>query len=130
MFKVRIVTPEGLYLEDDVKILNIVTTDGQLGILENHVPIVASLVVSIVSTDNGTRKYYSVGEGTLQFKDNLALLLVDFCEAEDEIDVERAKATKERAEARIDSDNPRVDLNRAQRALLRAKTRLKLKGHL
>lgn len=130
MFKVRIVTPEGLYLEDDVKILNIVTTDGQMGILENHVPIVASLVVSIVSTDNGTRKYYSVGEGTLQFKDNLALLLVDFCEAEDEIDVERAKAAKERAEARIDSDNPRVDLNRAQRALLRAKTRLKLKGHL
>lgn len=130
MFKVRIVTPEGLYLEDDVKILNIVTTDGQMGILENHVPIVASLVVSIVSTDNGTRKYYSVGEGTLQFKDNLALLLVDFCEAEDEIDVERAKAAKERALARIDSDNPRVDLNRAQRALLRAKTRLKLKGHL
>lgn len=127
MFKVRIVTPEGFYTEDEVNILNVVTPEGEMGILSNRMPLVASLETAIISTDNGTRKYYACGEGTLQFQDNLALLLVDFCEAADEIDVERAQAARDRAENRIHSEDPRVDLSRAKKALKRANTRLKLK---
>ena len=128
MFRIRIVTPEGFYTEDEVAILNIVTPEGEMGILENHIPVVASLEISIISTDNGTRKYYSIGEGTLQFHNNLALLLVDSCEAESEIYVERPLEAEKRAEKRIQSEDHRVDLTRAQKALKRARTRLKLRG--
>lgn len=128
MFRVRIVTPEGFYTEDEVAILNIVTPEGEMGILENHISVVASLEISIISTDNGTRKYYVIGEGTLQFQNDLALILVDSCEAESEIDVERALEAKKRAEKRIQSEDHHVDLTRAQKALKRARTRLKLRG--
>lgn len=130
MFKIRIVTPDGVALQDEVTILNIVTPNGQMGILSNHISIVASLETSIISTDNGERKYYAIGDGTLQFKDNLATLLVDFCDSPYEIDEKRAKAAKERAEMRLNSNDVSINLDRAQKALKRANLRLKLKEYI
>lgn len=129
MFKIRIVTPEGLVAQDEVSILNIVTPEGEMGILENHIPLVASLDISIISTDNGTRKYYVVGEGTCQFQDNVALILVDSCEKEEDIDERRALQSLVRAKKRISESDSKVDIDRALKSKKRAEMRLKLKEH-
>ena len=125
----RIITPQGLYKEMDANIINIDTTEGQQGILPNHLPLVTMLKIGKITTDeSGTRQEYAVAGGLFYFRDNKAEVLTDAIESKEEIDVERAKQAKERAEQRIGSNNPNIDLQRAQIALEKAMNRLRVKG--
>lgn len=125
----RIITPQGVYKEMDVNIINIDTTEGQQGILPNHLPIVTMLKIGKITTDeNGSRQEYAIAGGLFYFRDNKAEVLTDAIENKEEIDVDRAKRAKERAKQRIDSNNPNIDLQRAQIDLEKAINRLRVKG--
>jgi ATP synthase, F1 epsilon subunit (delta in mitochondria) len=125
----RIITPEGIYKEMEANIINIDTTEGQQGILPNHLPIVTMLKIGRITTDeNGTRQEYAVAGGLFYFRDNKAEILTDAIESKEEIDVHRAEEAKKRAEERIQSNNPNIDLERAQIALEKAMNRLSIKG--
>jgi F-type H+-transporting ATPase subunit epsilon len=125
MFTVRIVTPRGLYREFNTSILNVVSTEGQLGILRNHMPLVAILIISMLSTvEEDGRHRYAISGGTLYFKDNVATIMTDAVERSDEIDIERAQRAKQRAEERIKTVAEEQDLMRAQIALQRALNRI------
>ena len=50
MITLRIVTPQGFYKEMETSILNVVTTDGKIGILPSHMPVVAILEISNITT--------------------------------------------------------------------------------
>lgn len=128
MFKVKIITPTGLYKEDEATLLNIVTTEGQRGLLSNHMPLVTMLVVSKMTIVNDkVRDDYAIGGGMLYFADNVATVLVDSIEQKDDIDVERALAAKERAEERLKKED-NFDQKRAQVALEKAINRIKVSG--
>jgi F-type H+-transporting ATPase subunit epsilon len=125
MFTVRIVTPRGLYREFNTSILNVVSTEGQLGILRNHMPLVAILIISMLTTvEEDGRHRYAISGGTLYFKDNVATIMTDAVERSDEIDIERAQRAKHRAEERIKTVAEEQDLIRAQIALQRALNRI------
>ncbi|MDP2813409.1 MAG: ATP synthase F1 subunit epsilon [Erysipelotrichaceae bacterium] len=125
MFTVRIVTPRGLYRELNTSILNVVSTEGQLGILRNHMPLVAILIISMLSTvEEDGRHRYAISGGTLYFKDNVATIMTDAVERSDEIDIERALRAKQRAEERMKTVAEEQDLMRAQIALQRALNRI------
>ncbi len=125
MFKVRVVTPNGLYKVFNTEILNVETTEGQIGILKNHMPIVAILVISTMSTqESDGRHTYAIAGGTLYFQNNLATLLADAIERSDEIDVDRAKQAKDRAEKLI-AKKEGIDVKRAEVALKKAINRIK-----
>jgi len=125
MFTVRIVTPRGLYREFNTSILNVVSTEGQLGILRNHMPLVAILTISMLTTvEEDGRHRYAISGGTLYFKDNVATIMTDAVERSDEIDIERAQRAKQRAEERIKTVAEEQDLMRAQIALQRALNRI------
>jgi F-type H+-transporting ATPase subunit epsilon len=125
MFTVRIVTPRGLYREFNTSILNVVSTEGQLGILRNHMPLVAILIISMLTTvEEDGRHRYAISGGTLYFKDNVATIMTDAVERSDEIDIERAQRAKQRAEERIKTVAEEQDLIRAQIALQRALNRI------
>lgn len=125
MFTVRIVTPRGLYRELNTSILNVVSTEGQLGILRNHMPLVAILIISMLTTvEEDGRHRYAISGGTLYFKDNVATIMTDAVERSDEIDIERAQRAKQRAEERIKTVVGEQDLIRAQIALQRALNRI------
>ncbi len=125
MFKVRVVTPNGLYKVFETEILNVETTEGQLGILKNHMPIVAILTISTMTTqESDGRHSYAIAGGTLYFQNNLATILADAIERSDEIDVKRAQQAKERAEQYI-SKREGVDVKRAEVALKKAINRIK-----
>ena len=124
MFKVKIVTPQGLYRIVETSILNVVTTDGQRGILTNHVPIVTMLTISkMTTTEDGQRYEYAISGGMLYFKDNVATILTDAIERSDEINVERAEEAKKRAQSRMSSKGE-YDFLRAETALRRAVNRI------
>ena len=126
---VRVVTPEGVYKELDTPIVNIQTTDGDQGVLPNHMPLVTMLKIGHMTTDeNGTRETYAVAGGLFYFRDNQAEILTDAIENKKDIDTERAEKAKERAEKRIHSNDQNIDLKRAELALKKALNRLDVAG--
>ena len=128
MIHCRIVTPEGVYKELDTPIINICSTDGEEGILINHMPLVTMLKIGHMSTEeNGVRQDYAVAGGLFYFRDNQAKILSDAVESKTEIDEERAEAAKQRALTHLQSGNPNEDLKRAQVALEKAINRIKVK---
>ena len=127
MFKVEFYTPEGLYKEVNADILDVVTNDGQRGILSNHMPIVAPLVISKLEVRlNNKSSYFAISNGVLNFKDNLAKVIVETIEDKDSIDIERAEAAKQRALDRLNSNNPSIDIERARIALSKALNRIEI----
>ena len=62
------------------------------------------------------------------FHDNMATLLVDAIEAKDEINLDRALASKKRAEERLAQKDPNLDMKRAELSLKRAINRINVKG--
>ena len=125
----RIITPHGVYKEMDATIINIESEAGQQGILPNHMPLVTSLKIGRMTTDeNGERQEYAVAGGLFYFRDNKAEILTDAIENKKDIDVDRAENAKERAEGRLHSSDPNIDMVRAEIALLKALNRLKVRG--
>lgn len=128
MFKARVVTPTGLYGEiEGITLLNFVSTEGHMGLLSNHMPLVTMLEISKLEiVQDKERNQYAIGGGMLYFEDNLATLLVDSIEKKEDIDVERALDAKERAEEHLQDQN--MDQKRAEIALRKAINRINVAG--
>lgn len=126
MLNVRIITPMGLYKECSASMVNVVTTDGQRGILPNHIPLVTMLDISVMHIDEETgRESYTIGGGMLYFDDqNLATILVDSVENIRDIDIERAKRAREQALNRLQHKHDDQELLKAEVALKRAVNRI------
>lgn len=128
MLKVRIITPDGLYLDTEAVQINACSLEGEFGLLSDHMPMVAMLQISkldLVKVDSS--KEYAVSGGMLQFKDNIATVLTDSVEGEDEIDIERAMAAKARAEKRLQAHESDINMRRAEIALRKAINRISVK---
>ena len=97
-------------------------------VLPRHTPILTKLRtagVCIITTANGEKKYYAVHGGFLEVDDNRVVVLARAAEPADAIDVERAEAAEKRALERIErAHEPEIDLDRARRALERARARI------
>ena len=127
MINVRIVTPNGLYKETIASIVNVVSLDGERGILPNHMPIVVSLKISKMELAEEKKEVYAIAGGMLYFKDNECTILTPAIENKEDIDLRRAEEAKERAEKRI--HDPNMDQKRAEVALRKAMNRISVKGY-
>ena len=127
MINVRIVTPNGLYKETTASIVNVVSLDGERGILPNHMPIVVSLKISKMELAEEKREVYAIAGGMLYFRDNECTILTPAIENKEDIDLRRAEEAKERAEKRI--HDPNMDQKRAEVALRKAMNRISVKGY-
>ena len=126
-FTFRLVTPQRLVLETPVVALQAPGSEGYLGVLAHHAPLITTLKPGRleVRDESGKRSVFAVGGGFLEVSDNRATVLADSAELASEIDPARAKASLQRAEERLKGDGG-VDRDRATRALERAKARLAL----
>lgn len=123
----KLITHDRIVFDEDVNEIYTRGVDGEFGILENHVPIMTALDVGVTKAVQGDKiKLFTTMGGILQFKDNDAIILTDNAESGSDIDVARAKAAKERAEARLADKSAEIDAKRAEAALARAKARLKV----
>jgi len=128
MFLVKVITPQAKVRLINTEILNIVNHEGQMGLLSHHMPIITMIRISKMSTvEEDGRHEYAVSGGVLFYKDNEATLLADAFESEEEIDLERALSAKERAEQRLSSGDPDIDIKRAKIALTKAINRISVK---
>lgn len=125
MIQIRIITPTGLYLEEEVEAVHVKTVEGERTLLPNHIAIVAVLVPSRCSLKiNGEYVDYAIAGGMLHMQNNEIRILADSIEGKDEIDVERAMRAKERAEERLAKVDHSTNVKRAQVALSKAINRI------
>jgi F-type H+-transporting ATPase subunit epsilon len=128
----QVVTPEGTVLKDvKTEAVIIPATEGSMGILHNHAPMVTTLKIGVLRYKEGNAyKRLAVGGGFLELSSNRITVLSDTAEAGESIDVLRAQEARKRAEARLRDRAANVDRARAEAALQRAITRLKAAGKL
>lgn len=122
----KIITHEKVVFDEDVDAIYTKGTDGEFGVLKNHVPLMASLDIGVTKVvQNNNEKYFTTMGGVFQFKDNEALILTNTAESGDDINIDRAKAALSRAQSRLADMNAEIDAKRAEAAFARAMARLK-----
>ena len=127
--QLEVVTPEKIVLQEEVDLVVAPGSEGYLGILADHAPIITSLEIGVAKIKKGNEEILmALSGGFLEVKDNKATILADTAERSNEIDINRAKSAKERAEQRLTAKSADVDLDRAEVALRRAVSRLKASG--
>jgi len=124
-FYLEILTPDRKFFWGEVESLIVNTPSGQIGILKDHMPIVAVVEVGIVKIKkDGNWLEAVLGQGFMEVKQNRTVIIADTAEWPDEIDINRAKAAKERAMERILRRENQTEYIRSQAALARAMARL------
>jgi F-type H+-transporting ATPase subunit epsilon len=128
--RLDIVTPERIVFSEDVNMVIARATDGDIGVLPGHAPLVAGLDVwpLRVQNDEG-EKQISVCGGFIEVKPEKVTVLAACAELPEDIDVKRAEAAKTRAESRLKDAGPDIDMTRAEAALRRALVRLRVVEH-
>ncbi|OFV99117.1 MAG: ATP synthase F1 subunit epsilon [Acidobacteria bacterium RIFCSPLOWO2_02_FULL_60_20] len=123
----RIVTPDRQVVREDVEEIQAPGREGYLGILPGHAPLLSELKPGEMSYRQGREvRRLALGGGYLEVLPEQVTVLAETAERPEDIDTARARAAKERAERRLKSSDPDVDLNRASVALERALIRLQV----
>lgn len=127
--KLTILTPEKEFYSDEILSLNTESDNGRFSILANHVPMISPLkpTVTTFKDVNGKVLKAFTSTGVLRVVSGAVEMLCSACEWPENIDVERAKQAKERAEERL-GDKHGIGFIRTENAILRALERIKTKG--
>jgi len=124
--KLDIVTPERLCYHEDINVLEAPAIDGLIGILPRHAPMVTALSTGVLKIQkDGEEILISISEGFMEVKPAQINVVVRSAELSHEVDIERAKRARERAQKRLESDEQDIDNARAEAAMQRALARLK-----
>jgi F-type H+-transporting ATPase subunit epsilon len=123
---VSVVTPDGSVFDGDVEMVSVQTIEGGLGILPNHIPLVAPLTIGAVRIKYGSEvTLVAITGGLMEVRGDQVSILAESAELPSDIDVARARAAKERAERRLQQAKlDDIDFKRAELALKRAINRL------
>ena len=124
---VKIMTQRAVLAELDATEVNLPAADGYLGILAGHVPLIATLGTGIICVNHAdaTPPRYFVASGIFSVTDDRVQILADVAESREQIDLERAQASKARAEQRLqDALHSDIDIVRASAAWHRASHRI------
>ena len=125
-FHLVILAPDKTFLEQEADMITVPTKMGMIGILADHYPLIGIIVTGVMHVQNdNVIRYYTISGGVISVQTDKTVILAEAIERPGEIDVSRAKAAKERAEALLASKDPNIDLKRAQAALERALNRIK-----
>ncbi len=121
-----IVTPERLLVTEQVDQVNIPGVNGDMGILPNHAPIISTLRPGSLSYEvAGKATMLVVSGGFMEVAENRVIILAENAEFANEIDRERALASKNKAEkALADAKLSEPEFEEAQLRLFRAIARL------
>jgi F-type H+-transporting ATPase subunit epsilon len=123
----RVVTPDRQVVREDVEEIQVPGREGYLGILPGHAPLLSELKPGEMSYRRGKElRRLAVSGGFLEVLPEQVTVLAESAERPEDIDLARAQAAKERAEMRLKSPDPEVDLNRAAVALQRALIRIQV----
>jgi len=123
-----LVTPDRRLVDELVDEVQLPGLEGYLGILPGHAALLTELGVGEMSYRRGNETHYAtVIGGYAEVLPDRVTVLAEIAERAEEIDEDRARAARERAEKRLAKPgDPDTDWNRAAAALKRALVRLQV----
>ncbi len=128
-FLVTIVTPSGTQEEYSVRHLRAPGEEGDFGVLPGHLPFMTALRIGQIRLDTEQgRDIWATTGGFVEVTGDHVTILAENAEKSDRIDLERAKAARERAFGRLSERATDLDIERAMLALARALNRIKAAG--
>lgn len=127
-FYLRIITPDRLFYEGDVDMVEFNTTEGAIGVLPGHIPLTVIIKPGIlnISEKDGGEKEAALHAGFAEILPEGITILAEVIEWPEEIDEHRAEEAMQRAQERLASKTPETDIARAETALLRAMARIEV----
>ncbi len=129
VMKLRVITPEKSFYEGEASMIELTTSEGDIGVYPHHIPLTAVVAPGLLKIHEGTEvKEAALISGFLTIQPDEMTILAEVCEWPDEIDFKRAEEAKVRAERRLAEHSAETDIARAEIALKRALVRLELKG--
>lgn len=126
-FDLEIITPDRVFWKGQASMLELTTTEGQVGIYKRHIPMTMIIAPGIMTIHlEGESKEAAVHAGFIEILPEKITVMAEVAEWPDEIDVNRAKEAEIRAQRRIQAHDPSINMSRAELALKRALVRLEL----
>lgn len=124
-FQLRIITPDRVFYEGEVDMVEFNTTEGEIGVLPGHIPLTVIIKPGILNIYEAEgEKHAALHSGFVEILPERITILAEIVEWPEEIDESRAEAALHRAEERLHSRTPETDIARAETALLRAMARI------
>ena len=117
--KLEIVTPERLVFDETVDGVTLPGSEGELGVLPNHAPLVSTLGVGELRIcSGGSEDWFAIVGGFVQVLPDKVVVMAETADLSSEIDLEKAQAARRDAEQALESGyNEGVDLSAARAAL-------------
>lgn len=126
-FTLKIITPDRVFYEKSVKMVEFNTVEGEIGVLPGHIPMTVIIKPGVLTiTEEEGRKEAALHAGFAEILQHQVTILAEIIEWPEEIDESRANEAKERAEERLRAKEPETDVTRAEIALKRALTRIEV----
>ena len=126
----EIVTVERKIFDDHVNMVIAPGTEGVLGILPHHTPLLTALDFGElqIKRDGEEDQFLAIGGGFMEVQPDHVVVLADSAEHIDEIDLERAEAARRRAEEMLERARAEeeIDFSRAEMALRRSVARIRV----
>jgi F-type H+-transporting ATPase subunit epsilon len=126
--KLEIVTPEAKTYSEDVDMVTLTGTEGEMGILPQHMPLMTQLVAGEIVAKKGSETIFlAVGDGFVQVTGERVAVLTDMAIKADDIDEAKAEEARQRAEARLADKITAEEAASASAALAHSLAQLKVK---
>lgn len=125
LMKLQVICPDRMFYEGEVSMVELNTTEGEMGIYPKHIPMTCIIAPGILTiTEEGGLKNAALHSGFIQILPEKVTILAEAAEWPHEIDLDRAEAARGRAEDRIRARDSKTDIARAETALQRAIARI------
>lgn len=126
--KLEIVTPEAKTFSEDVEMVTLTGSEGEMGILPQHMPLMTQLVAGeIVAKKDGKNIFLAVGDGFVQVTGDRVAILTDMAIRAENIDEAKAEEARQRAEARLAEKISEEDAALVNATLVHSLAQLKVK---
>lgn len=130
LFTLEIISPERIFYKGEVKFLEMTTSEGEIGVYKNHIPMTNILAPGIVTIhEEDEVKEAAIHSGFVVILQDSVKIMAEVVEWPDEIDESRAREAKIRAERRLAEGGDGLDVDRAELALKRSIARIRLSEH-
>lgn len=127
LFKLQVISPDRIFFDGEAEMIEVRTTEGEIGVYKHHIPMTSIVAPGILRIINeGDVKEAALHDGFLEILGDKITILAESCEWPDEIDINRAKEAKIRAERRLKGADGEINTARAEFALRKSLTRIEL----
>ena len=124
-FKLSIITPDTSFYEGEAEFLEFTSTEGQMGVYAQHIPLTTILEPCVMTIHNdGEKKKAAILGGFIEILKEKVTVLAENAQWPEDIELDRAKASYERAKERLTAKQEGIDLKRAEASLKRAVARI------